>query len=85
MFGGLAFMVAGHMCCGVIDDTLMVRVGPEHYPKALTIAHAREMDFTGKPLTGFVYVAPPGFESDRDLSDWVTRGLAFVTSLPPRR
>lgn len=84
MFGGIAFMVYGHMSCGVVNDTLMVRVGPEQYECALQRPHAREMDFTGKPLTGFVYVAPEGFEDDADLQDWVETSLAFVTSLPPR-
>ena len=66
MFGGLAFMVEGHMSCGVVDDTLMARVGPDQYDEALQEPHTRKMDFTGKPLKGFVYVAPEGFESDED-------------------
>lgn len=84
MFGGIAFMVNGHMSCGVVDDTLMVRVGPERYRDALKRPHTREMDFTGKPLKGFVYVAPEGFESDDDLSSWVKMSLEFVMSLPPK-
>ena len=84
MFGGIAFMVSGHMTCGVIGDTLMVRVGPEQYAQALKKPHARKMDFTGKPLNGFVYVAPPGFESDEDLASWVKLSLSFVSSLPPK-
>ncbi len=84
MFGGIAFMVYGHMSCGVIGDILMVRVGPEQYPEALQRPHAREMDFTGKPLNGFVYVDPPGFESDEDLASWVGMSLGFVTTLPPK-
>lgn len=84
MFGGIAFMVTGHMCCGVVGDTLMARVGPDRYEKALTQTHAREMDFTGKPMKGFVYVDPAGFESDDDLRHWVTLCENFVTSLPPK-
>lgn len=84
MFGGIAFMVAGHMSCGVVDDTLMVRVGPEQYEDALKRPHAREMDFTGKPLKGFIYVAPEGFEDDAELQGWVEMSLDFVGSLPPR-
>lgn len=84
MFGGLAFMVSGHMSCGVVDETLMVRVGPERYADALSQPHAREMDFTGKPLKGFVYVDPAGFESDEALASWVATSLAFVGSLPPK-
>lgn len=84
MFGGLAFMMRGHMCCGVLNDTLMARVGPAQYARALEQPHAREMDFTGKALRGFVYVAPAGFESDDDLLRWVKRCEMFVSSLPPK-
>ena len=84
MFGGLAFMVAGHMCVGVVDETLMARVGPERYMEALNRPHARKMDFTGRAMKGFVYVAAEGFESDSDLADWVVMCEGFVDSLPPK-
>ena len=84
MFGGLAFMVNGHMSCGVNDEVLMVRLGAERYSEALEQPHARPMDFTGKPLKGFVFVDPPGIESDADLAAWVRRSLAFVHTLPPK-
>lgn len=84
MFGGLAFMLAGHMCCGVVDDALMARVGPEQYQVALGRPHAREMDFTGRPMKGFVYVAPEGFENDEALHSWVALCEGFVGSLPPK-
>lgn len=84
MFGGLAFMVNGHMSCGVSGDELMVRVGPEQYAKALGRQHAREMDFTGRSLTGFVYVASEGVKTKRQLSQWVNMSLKFVRSLPPK-
>jgi TfoX/Sxy family transcriptional regulator of competence genes len=84
MFGGIAFMVNGHMSCGVVADTLMVRVGPDQYDGALARPFASEMDFTGRPMKGFVYVAPEGFEDDEDLNSWVETSLAFVNSLPPK-
>jgi TfoX/Sxy family transcriptional regulator of competence genes len=84
MFGGIAFMVNGHMACGVVNDTLMVRVGPAQYEGALGRPHARKMDFTGKPMKGFVYVAPEGFESDESLAEWVGLSLGFVNTLPPK-
>lgn len=84
MFGGLAFMLGGHLCCGVIGERLMARVGPERYALALKQPHAHPMDFTGKPLTGFVYVDPAGFESDERLRYWVTLCESFVASLPPK-
>lgn len=85
MFGGLAFMVRGHMAVGVLNDELMVRVGAHAYKKALTRPHAREMDFTGRPLKGFVYVAPEGFRTDRDLGAWVKMALAFVAAHQPKK
>ena len=84
MFGGVAFMVAGHMTCGVVGDRLMVRVGPEQYEKSLQRPYASEMDFTGKPLKGFVYVDPEGFEEDAALQNWIELSLSFVHSLPPK-
>jgi TfoX/Sxy family transcriptional regulator of competence genes len=82
MFGGLAFLVGGHMAVGVVKDELMVRVGPEAHRAALAEPHARPMDFTKRPMQGFVFVAPAGFEDDTDLSRWVERGVRFAASLP---
>jgi len=84
MFGGLAFMVRGHMCVGVTGSELMTRVGADQFAAALALPYAREMDFTGKALKGFIYVAEKGFEDDRDLQKWVGQSLAFVGSLPPK-
>jgi TfoX/Sxy family transcriptional regulator of competence genes len=84
MFGGIAFMVSGHMSCGVIGNMLMVRVGPGQYEQALKRPHAREMDFTRKPMRGLVYVSPPGFDSDKDLAAWVTLSMNFIAGLPPK-
>jgi TfoX/Sxy family transcriptional regulator of competence genes len=82
MFGGLAFLVHGNMCVGIVKDDLMVRVGPEAHDRLLRAPHARQMDFTGRPMKGFVYVAPEGYESDADLESWVRHGLAHVSALP---
>jgi hypothetical protein len=84
MFGGLAFMVGGHMCCGVIGNDLMVRVGPERLEDALARPHARVMDFTGRPSRGMVYVGAGGVGTTGAVAAWVNRGLSFVRSLPPR-
>ena len=84
MFGGLAFMVRGHMCVGVMGDELMVRVGPDAYEEALAEPHTREMDFTGRPIKGMIYVGKRGFESSEALKQWVGRGLAFVKTLPEK-
>ncbi len=84
MFGGLAFMVRGSMCVGVTGDELMARVGPGQYDGALTLPDARNMDFTGRPMKGFIYVGTDGIESDDDLSGWVERCLEFNATLPAK-
>jgi TfoX/Sxy family transcriptional regulator of competence genes len=84
MFGGIAFMIRGNMCCGVIVDRLMLRVGPKGYETALSRPHARAMDFTGRPMKGMVYVEPAGFASDGDLKAWIARATGFALSLPPK-
>lgn len=84
MFGGIAFMLSGNMCCGVVNEALMARVGPGRYEQALARPHAKEMDFTGRPMKGFIYVEPAGFESDSDLRTWVSLCEEFVGSLPPK-
>lgn len=84
MFGGLAFMVRGYMLIGIVGDCLIARVGAAAYAAALREPFVREMDFTGRPLTGFVYVDPPGFESDRALARWLARCVDFNASLPDR-
>ena len=85
MFGGIAFMLRGNMFCGVVKDTLMVRVGRDEYESALARPHARPMDFAGRPMRGMVFVGPKGCCVDNDLQSWLERGLKFVDSLPDRR
>jgi hypothetical protein len=84
MFGGLAFMYRGHMLVGILADSLMARVGPAAYAASREQAHVREMDFTGKPMKGYVYVDPAGFGSDTDLSEWIGRCIRFNESLPAK-
>lgn len=84
MFGGLSFLLRGHMCCGIIGDELMVRVGPEAYAACLREPHAREMDFTGRPMKGLVTVAVAGLTSSATLAAWVARGRAYAACLPPK-
>src|SRR5688572_18004557 len=84
MFGGLAFLLNSHMCCGVIRDTLLARVGPEQYEEALDMPHARPVDITGRPMTGMVQVDPAGFQTDAELAAWVERGVRFASALPPK-
>jgi TfoX/Sxy family transcriptional regulator of competence genes len=81
MFGGMAFLMNGKMCCGVIKNNLVIRVGPKNYGKALTKSHVSPMDFTGKPLKGFVYVNSRGYKSSKTLTNWVNLGVDYVNSL----
>ena len=84
MFGGLAFMAGGHMFVGVLGKALMARVGPERYVQELSRSDVRVMDFTGKPMKGYVFVDPPGFETDADLSYWIKTCIGFVRTLPAK-
>jgi TfoX/Sxy family transcriptional regulator of competence genes len=79
MFGGIAFMVAGRMACGVIHDDMMVKVGAEGQDDALAQPHTRPMDFTGRPMRGMVYVGPAGTASVPDLERWVERAVTVAT------
>jgi hypothetical protein len=85
MFGGLAFLVDGKMFVGVQDSVLMARVGPERHADALAVAHVREMDFTGRPMKGYVYIDPPGLREDKDLSAWVQWCVGYVAALPAKK
>jgi TfoX/Sxy family transcriptional regulator of competence genes len=82
MFGGLAFLRGGRMFCGIANDDLMVRVGPEAYEQALDKPHVRPMDFTGRPMKGYVFVAPAGRRTDAALRAWVNLSASFVANLP---
>jgi len=77
MFGGVAFMVRGHMACGVTKEKLMVRTGPEAYEAALKKPHAKPMDFTGKPIKGMVFVLPEGTRTATQVKAWVNLALKF--------
>jgi hypothetical protein len=81
MFGGLAFLLDGRMFCGILKDDLMVRVGPERYKAALAEAHVRPMDFTGRPMNGYVFVGPDGSRTEKAIKKWVDQGAAFVATL----
>ena len=84
MFGGIAFMLAGDMCCGVIGEDLMVRLGAKEGPKALDEEGVRPMDFTGRPMKTAVYVSPEITADDGRLAGWVEAGAAYALSLPPK-
>lgn len=82
MFGGTAFFVDGNLCVGVIRRDLVARVGPERFPEAVERPGARPFNLTGRPMSGWVMVAPAGYPDDRALAGWVEEALEYVQTLP---
>jgi TfoX/Sxy family transcriptional regulator of competence genes len=87
MFGGLAFLCRGRMCCGIVGCDLMVRVPDDEFDAVMRGRHVRPMDFTGRPLRGFVYVSAPGFRTAAALRTWLSRGerVAAEKTKPTKR
>jgi TfoX/Sxy family transcriptional regulator of competence genes len=85
MFGGLSFMLGGKMCVGVLGDELVARVGAANSATALQEPHARPMDFTGRPMAGWVYLSRDGWVEPATLDEWVARCLANLEREPVRR
>jgi len=84
MFGGVCFTLRGNMMCGVVKDELMVRVGQDAHQSSLSRPHAREMDFTGKPMKGYVFVESQGLSEDDGLMFWIEQGRRFVDLMPAK-
>ena len=85
MFGGIAFMLDGKMAVGVNKESLMVRVPVEDHDEALTEPGARIMDFTGRPMKGFLFIDPAGTKSAASLKEWVERSASYVATLPAKK
>ena len=77
MMGGLCFLVSGKMCVGVEKERLMVRLDPDIYETSLERKGCTPMDFTGRPMRGFVFVNAEGNASDRELASWLDLALEF--------
>lgn len=83
MMGGLCFMVDDKMCCGVMYnkkvelDLVMCRVGAEAQQENIERAGALPMDFTGRPMKNFLFVAPEGYDSDKSLEYWLQLCIDF--------
>src|SRR5579863_4620114 len=84
MFGGLCFLVNGHMCCGIVKSDLMLRLTPETAKAALSEPHTRPMDFTGKPMKSMIYVDAAGIDSDPSLERWVRTAERVAQALPSK-
>ena len=81
MFGGVSFLLNGKMCCGVLKNILVVRVNPGQSDALLKKPRVRPMDFTGRPMKGFLYVGSGGYKTDKKLLGWVERGFDYAASL----
>ena len=85
LMGGLCFMVRGHMCCAVSGrGGLLVRVGPDAPASVLGEPHCARVEMRGRVMTGYVRVAPEGYETAAGLKKWVMRAVDFVATLPKR-
>jgi TfoX/Sxy family transcriptional regulator of competence genes len=77
MFGGICYMVNGKMCVGVAGDEMMCRIDPAIYEEALERPGCREMDFTGRPMKGYVFVSNEGMKTKKQLEYWINLCLEF--------
>ena len=84
MFGGIAFFRHGLMFVGVSNSSLMARVGKENHAESLDRKHVRVMDFTGRPMQGYVFVDAQGIRTEAQLRFWLERCEQFVATLPPK-
>jgi len=84
MFGGLAFLLKGHMFAGIVGGELMVRIGDEAARRALELDHVREMDFTGRPMKNMIFVQPAGLRGPA-LERWITAAADYARTLAPKQ
>lgn len=84
MFGGLAFLLSGNMCCGVSGDEMIVRLDPDETERALKKPHVRIFDMTGRPMKGWLLVGAAGIKTDTALAKWVETGVEYAGSLPAK-
>ena len=82
MFGGLALLLRGHMLCGGIDEKIVLRIAPAELGEVMGLPGVGPMDFTGRPMKGWLYLRPPA--STDDLGAHLARGLRYVRGLPPK-
>jgi TfoX/Sxy family transcriptional regulator of competence genes len=77
MMGGICYLVNGKMCAGIVRNKLMARIDPEIHDACLKKNGCHEMDFTGRPMRGFVFVEPEGIDTDAELSSWIRLCLDY--------
>ena len=84
MFGGMAFLLRGNMCCGVHGEDMIVRLDPADTDQALAAAHTRLFDLTGRPMKGWLLVEPKGLATDAQLGKWIDVAATYAGSLPAK-
>ncbi len=77
MMGGLTFMVNDKMCVGIIKDELMCRIDPEFHETAVEKTGCRTMDFTKRPMMGYVLVDDTGMKTKKEFDYWINLALEF--------
>ena len=98
MFGGVAFLLYGNMCCGIWPasrgsdrksggrkDLLVIRLSKKEGAKVLKKPNTRVMDITGRPMRGWLLVEPAGYKNDKELFNWIDMAFAFASSLPRKQ
>ncbi|HJU44053.1 MAG TPA: TfoX/Sxy family protein [Vicinamibacterales bacterium] len=85
MFGGVCFMIRGRMVCGIIDSSLMVRLDPADADRIVDQPHVRPMDFTGKPMRGYLFVEAEAVATPKALKAWVDRCVTHIETMPVKR
>ncbi|HEV8265737.1 MAG TPA: TfoX/Sxy family protein [Gemmatimonadales bacterium] len=84
VFGGIAFLLHGNMCCGVHGDEMILRIDPQDTDRALRQRHTRAFDLSGRPMKGWVLVQPGGLARAEALAKWVKMGVKYAGSLPAK-
>lgn len=84
LFGGVGFLLHGHLCVCVWQTLLIVRLGTEEAVEALRQPHVRPFDVTGRPMKGWAMVEAEGLDSDDQLRQWIQQCEEFVATLPPK-
>jgi TfoX/Sxy family transcriptional regulator of competence genes len=85
VFGGVAFLLNGNMCCGVHGQELIVRLNPQETDQSLARPHTRVFDMTGRPIKGWILVEPAGLAREDALAKWVRVGVDYAASLPAKK
>lgn len=86
MFGGVGYMLHGNLACGVQGEDLIVRIGEAEDQAALKLSFVRSfMPVPGRPMAGWILVAPAGTGSEQELAEWVNKGVQFAATLPEKK